>query len=40
VCVFVQLARDSLVLADDLVTDSVVNTVEEVEEPARNALLF
>ena len=36
----VQLARDSLVLADDLVTDSVVEGLEEVEESGRDTLLF
>jgi hypothetical protein len=38
--VLVQLARNGLVLTDDLVSDSVVNAVEEVKEPAGNTLLF
>lgn len=37
--VLVQFARDSLVLSNDLVADSVVNAVEKVEEPARDTLL-
>lgn len=39
VSVLVQFARDSLVLSNDLVADSVVNAVEKVEEPARDTLL-
>jgi hypothetical protein len=35
----VQFTRDSLVLANDLVANSVVNAVEEVEEPAGDTLL-
>jgi hypothetical protein len=38
--VLVQLARNGLVLTDDLVSDSVVNAVEEVKEPAGDTLLF
>jgi hypothetical protein len=38
--VLVQFTRNSLVLTDNLASDSVVNTVEEVEESARDALLF
>jgi hypothetical protein len=38
--VLVQFTRNSLVLTNDLAADSVVNTVEEVEESARDALLF
>jgi hypothetical protein len=38
--VLVQFTRNSLVLTDNLAADSVVNTVEEVEESARDALLF
>ena len=38
--VLVQFTRNSLVLANDLAADSVVNAVEEVEESARDALLF
>jgi hypothetical protein len=34
----VDLARDGLVLANDLVSNSVVQGVEEVEESRRNAL--
>ena len=37
--VLVQFTRDSLVLSNDLVADSVVNAVEKVEEPARDTLL-
>jgi hypothetical protein len=38
--VLVQFTGDSLVLTDNLASDSVVNTVEEVKESARDALLF
>jgi len=38
--VFVQFTGYSLVLANDLASDSVVDAVEEVEESARDTLLF
>jgi hypothetical protein len=38
--VLVQFTRNSLILTNDLAADSVVNAIEEVEESARDALLF
>mgnify|MGYP006876503791 CR=1 FL=1 len=38
--VLVDLLADSLVLADDLGADRLVERVEEVEESGRDALLF
>jgi len=38
--VLVQFARNGLVLSNNLAADSVVDAVEEVEESARDTLLF
>ena len=38
--VLVQFTRNSLVLSDNLASDSVVNAVEEVKESAGDTLLF